>query len=169
MSGTHAPIIVMGVQGSGKSTVGALLAQELGLQFIDGDDLHSQDAKQKMAQGTPLTDTDREPWLLRVGQVAAQHREQGHPVVIACSALKVAYRDVLRRNVPDFYFVHLAGGQELIAKRLESRNHEYMPATLLDTQFEALEPLAPHEQGVVVDITEGPQHVVQQVLEARAR
>lgn len=161
-----APIIVMGVQGSGKSTVGALLAAALGVPFVDGDDLHSPTAIEKMAAGTPLTDEDRAPWLRRVGQYAATSREAGTPVVIACSALKVMYRDMLRELVPDFYFVHLEGGQELIAQRLSTRNHEYMPAGLLNSQFETLEPLTAHESGIVVDVTDGPEEVVAQVVAA---
>lgn len=158
-----APIIVMGVQGSGKSTIGALLASALAVPFIDGDDLHTPQAKAKMASGHPLNDDDRAPWLAAIAHTIAEHQHHGDNIVVACSALKKTYRDAMRSIVPTLTFVHLAGGQELIAERLSHRDHEYMPTTLLDSQYETLEPLSPQEQGFVVDVTDGPDDVVRSI------
>lgn len=155
-----APVIVMGVQGSGKSTIGALLAEALSVPFIDGDDLHTPQAKAKMASGFPLDDSDREPWLRTIAHTIAEHQVQGNNIVVACSALKKKYRDAMRSIVPELTFVHLNGVQDLIAQRLSHREHEYMPTTLLDSQYGTLEPLSPQEQGFVVDVTDGPDDVV---------
>ncbi|GAB3128103.1 gluconokinase [Glaciibacter psychrotolerans] len=154
------PICVMGVQGSGKSTIGRALAQSLGLRFFDGDDLHSVEAKAKMASGLPLTDDDRLPWLVRVAAVVADALAHGEPIVIACSALKRSYRDLMRETVPTLRFAQLEGSQELIAERLTHRNHEYMPSTLLDSQFATLEPLAADEAGTRVSLTLTPDEIV---------
>jgi gluconokinase len=140
----------MGVSGCGKSTVGALLAQALGGTFIDGDDLHSEGNIAKMASGTPLTDEDREPWLREVG---ARLASAGGTVVIACSALKRTYRDLIRTTAPDTAFVHLHGNRELLAQRLARPDH-FMPSSLLDSQLATLEPLGPDEQGVQLDIAD---------------
>ncbi len=155
-----APLVVMGVQGCGKSTVGRGLAQALGRRFVDGDDLHSADAREKMASGHPLTDADRLPWLARVAQTVADALEGGESVVIACSALKRSYRDLMRDIVPTLEFVELFGSRELIAERLTHRNHEYMPPTLLDSQFAALEPLRPTEAGLRIDLAQSPDRIV---------
>ncbi|WP_199183453.1 gluconokinase [Cryobacterium sp. Y82] len=156
----HTPIIVMGVQGCGKSTVGLALAQVRGLRFLDGDDLHSVAARTKMASGHPLTDEDRLPWLTRIAEAIADAALLGDPVVVACSALKRSYRDLLRAFVPTLVFAELYGSQELIAERLTHRNHEYMPPTLLDSQFAALEPLAADEAGLRFDLIHTPDELV---------
>jgi gluconokinase len=160
------PVVVMGVQGSGKSTAGRAIAARLGLPFIDGDDLHPLANRQKMAAGNPLTDEDREPWLAIIGRSLAEGLEHGAARVVACSALKRRYRDQIRSFAPTVRFVHLAGGQDLIAQRLTGRSHEYMPPELLDSQFQALEPLEADEAGIVLDITLSPQDIAEAVADA---
>jgi gluconokinase len=161
------PIVIMGVQGSGKSTVGRLLADRVGGIFIDGDDLHSSEAKAKMASGHPLTDDDRLPWLTRVAQAMAADLAEGQSVVVACSALKRSYRDLMRKIVPGLLFAELFGDQALVADRLSHRNHEYMPAHLLDSQFETLEPLGDTELGLRIPLTLTPDEIVGAITESR--
>ena len=153
------PLVVMGVQGSGKSTSGRAIAAALAMPFIDGDDLHPVSNKEKMASGHPLTDADREPWLEAIGTALADGLARGESTVIACSALKRRYRDLIRSFAPDTRFVHLAGNQDLIAERLTHRDHEYMPPTLLDSQFDTLEPLEADEAGIRVDISLTPAEI----------
>jgi gluconokinase len=131
-------VVLMGVSGSGKSTVGAALASALGWPLIDADDLHPPENVAKMAAGIPLTDEDRWPWLDRVVDELRRVSAGGGNVVVACSALKQRYRDRLAR-AGDVRFVHLRGDPETIAARLASRRHRYMPATLLGSQFSTLE------------------------------
>ena len=147
-------IVVMGVSGSGKSTVGSALAQRLRVPFIDADTLHPPTNIAKMAAGEPLDDDDRYPWLEEVGQWLADHRDGG---VVACSALKRTYRDQLRAHCPRVEFLHLRGSPELIGSRLAARSGHFMPGALLQSQFDALEPLGPDERGVVVDLDEDAQ------------
>ncbi|UTT71349.1 gluconokinase [Arthrobacter sp. DNA4] len=156
MSGKLAPLVVMGVSGCGKSTVGAWLGQQLGMPFYDGDDFHPAANKQKMAAGVPLTDTDREPWLGRVGELLAGKDASGAgvPPIVACSALKRRYRDLLRSYAPDVVFIHLVGTPDTIGARMDARSHEFMPRTLLDSQFAALEELEADEAHVLGDITQ---------------
>jgi gluconokinase len=158
------PICVMGVQGSGKSTVGRALATSLGVRFVDGDDLHSAEAKAKMASGHPLTDEDRLPWLTRIAEVVADAASRGELIVVACSALKRSYRDLMRKTAPTLRFVQLDGSQALIAERLTHRNHEYMPPTLLDSQFASLEPLGPDEAGICISLMLTPDEIVAEIL-----
>lgn len=160
------PLVVMGVQGSGKSTSGRAIAEFLSLPFIDGDDLHPAANKDKMASGHPLTDADREPWLEAIGQALAEGLARGESTVIACSALKRRYRDLIRSFAPGTRFVHLTGERTLIAERLTHRDHEYMPPTLLDSQFDTLEPLEADEAGIPVDINLTPARIAQAVSEA---
>jgi gluconokinase len=162
------PIVVMGVQGSGKSTAGRVTAARLGLPFIDGDDLHPASNKAKMAAGNPLNDEDREPWLSAIGRALAEGVARGEARVIACSALKRRYRDLIRSFAPTVRFVHLDGPQKLVAERLSQRNHEYMPAALLDSQFETLEPLEADEAGIRLDISLSPEDIAEAVADALA-
>lgn len=141
------PVVVMGVSGSGKSTVGRAAAGRLGRAFVDADDLHPAANKRKMAAGVPLDDEDRAPWLEAVGE-----RLAAGDVVVACSALRRSYRDALRAHAPQAAFVHLDGTREQLTERLAGRDHEYMPASLLDSQLATLEPLEGDERGMAVPI-----------------
>ena len=164
MTKQHAvSIVVMGTQGVGKSTVGRRLAEALGVAFVDGDDLHPERNIALMAAGTPLTDADREPWLHLVGGVLAE-RESSGGAVIACSALRRRYRDLIRAHVPHAYFVEPWGPIELVAERVGARDHEYMPATLLQSQYDTLEPLAADEDGIRVSVVSTPEEIVDIVL-----
>lgn len=165
--GTIMSIVVMGVQGSGKSTIGELLARRLGVPFVDGDALHPRRNVDLMAAGVPLQDSDREPWLHRVGETLAAHSETGG-VVVACSALKRSYRDVLRTHQHDVYVVEPWGPIELVAERVGARSHEFMPPALLQSQYDILEPLADDERGVRISIQNAPDEIVDQVLAHRA-
>lgn len=156
-----APIVVMGVSGSGKSTVGKELARRLRVAFIDADSLHPPTNIAKMSAGEPLDDSDRYPWLERVGKWLAEQREGG---VVSCSALKRTYRDQLRGHCRQVNFLHLHGSPELIGRRLAARSHHFMPAALLQSQFNALEPLGPDERGVVVDVSADIEAIVDTFL-----
>jgi gluconokinase len=159
-----APLVVMGVSGSGKSTVGAALAQRLQVPFVDADTLHPAANIAKMAAGQPLDDDDRYPWLEKVGQWLADHREGA---VVSCSALKRRYRDQLRAHCPGVEFVHLRGSAELIGGRLAARTDHFMPVALLRSQLNTLEPLGPDEAGMTVDVGPGIDAIVDTVLTAR--
>ncbi|TQJ40781.1 gluconokinase [Arthrobacter sp. SLBN-112] len=170
MSGKLPPLVVMGVSGCGKSTVGTLLGQQLGMPFYDGDDFHPAANKQKMAAGVPLTDMDREPWLARLGELLAGKDDGGAgvPPIVACSALKRRYRDLLRSYAPDVVFVHLAGTAATIGARMDARSHEFMPRTLLDSQFAALEDLEADEAHVLGDVRQ-PLDVLVESLELKLK
>ncbi|NRG42918.1 gluconokinase [Rathayibacter sp. VKM Ac-2835] len=155
-------LVVMGVSGSGKSTIARLLADRLGWTFVEGDDLHPAANVAKMAEGTPLTDEDRAPWLETISARIDTLVSAGDPVVVTCSALRRRYRDVLRRD--DLAFVHLAGTRELIADRLGARTGHFMPPALLDSQFEALEPLGDDERHVTVDLAAAPEDEIAQIV-----
>ena len=140
----------MGVSGSGKTTVGSALADALGMRFVDADDLHPDSNVAKMAANIPLTDDDRWPWLNAVGEHLQAARATG--LVMACSALRRAYRDRIRSVAPDVVFVHLDGTRELLAARIAARTDHFMPSTLLESQLATLEPLEPDEAGLVMDV-----------------
>ena len=142
-------VVVMGVSGSGKSTVGAGIAGALGLHFIDGDDLHSPASVAKMHAGTPLKDDDRWPWLDRIGTCLADAVRWPRGVVIACSALKRSYREQIRRAAPVVHFVFLDGPAALIESRMDRRAGHYMPRTLLASQVQTLEPPGDDEADVL--------------------
>jgi carbohydrate kinase (thermoresistant glucokinase family) len=148
----------MGVSGSGKSTIGALIADELGIPFCDADALHPRANLEKMAAGVPLDDDDRWPWLAIVGRRLAESGDAG--LVMACSALKKVYREAISREAPGVVFVHLAGTREVLAARLEGRSGHFMPPALLDSQLATLEPLAQDERGATVDIASPLARVV---------
>ncbi len=154
------PLVVMGVSGSGKTTVGAALADALGLPFVDGDELHPAANVAKMAAGIPLDDADRAPWLDAVGAVLA-----AGPVVAACSALKRAYRDRLRAAAPALELVFLDGSRELLASRLVARPGHFMPASLLDSQLATLERPSPDERPVTVDVAAPVAEIVASLAE----
>lgn len=144
-----AHVVLMGVAGCGKTTVGRMAADLLRLPFTDGDDLHSPESIAKMASGRPLTDDDRWPWLDRVGEWLAAQPEGG---VVACSALKRSYRERLRRYAPDAFFFHLAAPKWVLQSRLESRAGHFMSPAMLDSQLAIVEPLAADERGTVLDV-----------------
>ena len=160
---TAKSIVLMGVSGSGKSTVGPLLADALGSKFLDGDNLHSSENIARMAAGLALDDSDRMPWLDAVGERLATGTIDGEGVVIACSALKRRYRDVLRDHAEGLFIVFLDGPLNLINERIVARNHHFMPTSLLKSQFQILEPLAPDERGIRIDIRSRPQEIVDQI------
>ncbi|MFZ4893989.1 gluconokinase [Plantibacter sp. Mn2098] len=143
-------VVVMGVSGSGKSTIGVLIADRLGIPFVDADSLHPIENVTKMAAGTPLDDDDRWPWLQTVGRTFAEATETG--LVIACSALKRVYREAILAEAPGVEFVHLHGTHEVLSRRMEGRSGHFMPASLLDSQLALLEELDADEPGFVVDI-----------------
>jgi gluconokinase len=155
------PIVVMGVSGSGKSTVGAALAQRLRVPFADADDFHPPANIAKMTAGHALDDEDRGPWLDSIGQWLAAHPAGA---VMSCSALKRAYRDQLREHCADFEFLHLAGTPEVIGRRQASRPGHFMPASLLASQFATLEPLTDDERGVVIDVDQDIDSIVENYL-----
>jgi len=143
-------VCVMGVSAAGKSTVGTALALTLGVPFVDADDLHSDANRAKMAAGIPLTDDDRWPWLDAVGARLRDERDSG--LVVACSALRRAYRDRIREAAPGVVFVHLTGTPELLAARAGARTDHFMPPALLVSQLATLEPLEDDEAGLVADV-----------------
>lgn len=151
------PVVVMGVSGSGKSTVGAALAQRLRVPFADADDFHPQANIDKMTAGHPLDDTDRKPWLEAIGDWLAAHAHGG---VMSCSALKHEYRDVLRAHCAGVSFLHLAGTPEVIGRRQASRPGHFMPASLLQSQFDTLEPLTADEHGITIDVDQSIDAIV---------
>ncbi|WP_306926009.1 gluconokinase [Arthrobacter globiformis] len=146
-------IITMGVSGSGKSLIGHTLAEMLDAHFLDGDDLHPTSNIEKMAKGQALTDADRGPWLRKVGLRLAS--AEG-PIVIACSALKRSYRDLIRQAAPETVFIHLTGSAALLHARMSRREEHFMPVTLLQSQLEAIEQLDADEKGAVFDISDTP-------------
>ncbi len=152
------PAVVMGVSGSGKTTVGRALAERLGVPFEDGDDLHPRANVEKMQRGEPLDDDDRRPWLDLVGEWLAAHSADGG--FIACSALKRSYRDQLRSHAPDVEFVFLHGDRETITGRQAARPQHFMPTSLLDSQFDTLEPLTDDERHVVLDVGRSVEEMV---------
>jgi gluconokinase len=154
----------MGVSGSGKSTVAALVAERLGWIFVDGDSFHTPEHIAKMHAGHALDDEDRAPWLESIAVWIAQRLAAGEPGVVVCSALRRAYRDVLTRGRPEVRIVYLEGSRALIAGRLAARHGHFMPARLLDSQFSALEPPGPGENALAIGIEDAPEQVADAVI-----
>jgi gluconokinase len=161
-----AVMIVMGVSGCGKSTIGALLARRLRWEFEDADWLHPTANVDKMHNGIPLTDDDRRPWLEAVAAWIDDTRRSGGHAVVACSALKRRYRDILIGDRADVRVVYLKGEEKLIARRIATRHEHFMPRSLLHSQFEALEEPGPDENPIVASIEPEPREIVTQILAA---
>lgn len=142
----------MGVSGSGKTTTGQALAALMNWPFVEGDAFHPAANVRKMAEGTPLDDTDRAPWLQALADQIAASQARGESLVLGCSALKRAYRDILRSGAPRVRFLHIHGPRELLAERLNHRAGHFFPPKLLESQLATLEPLQPDEDGVMVDL-----------------
>jgi gluconokinase len=162
----HLPnIVVMGVAGCGKSSIGKALAAALSATYLEGDEFHPAENIAHMAAGIALTDADRAGWLKALAARLAQGVAQGERMVLACSALKRSYRDHLREGDPQLYFVHLSGSRELIAERMSQRQGHYMPLSLLDSQFRDLEPPGPDEKAYTCNIKAPPDVLYRQVLD----
>lgn len=159
-------IVVMGVSGCGKSTVGAGLAARLGVPFLEGDDLHPPENVARMRRGVALDDAHRARWLDDIAERLTSPAATRDGLVVSCSALKREYRDRLRARAPDLRFVHLRGDPALIAHRMATRSGHYMPASLLDSQLRTLEPPGPDEQAITLDIAQAPSTLIAQAIEA---
>lgn len=159
-------VVVMGVSGSGKTTIGALVAHESGSPFLDADGLHPLANVRKMAAGTPLEDADRWPWLDTVGERLREAGEKGTGLVLACSALKRRYRDRIRDRAPGTVFLHLTGDLDVLGSRIEGRTEHFMPSSLLESQLAALEPLGEDERGYAVDVAQPIEDLVDEAIDA---
>jgi gluconokinase len=161
-------ILVMGPAGSGKSSVAAALARELGFEMIEGDDHHPSANVEKMVAGIPLTDADRRPWLEALAALVADRHQRGESTVLASSALRRAYRDILRSAIPpeESFVVELTAGEDTLRDRLATRTGHYMPVTLLESQLATLEHLADDETGVRVDASRSLEVVIAEALSA---
>lgn len=157
-------VVVMGVAGTGKTTIGPRLAARLGVPYAEGDDFHPEANIAKMTAGIPLEDEDRWPWLDAIGAWA--HGRAGLGGVVSSSALKRSYRDRLRAAAPGIVFVHLTGDRELVEHRMANRRGHFMPTALLDSQFAALQPLQPDEPGFAVDVSGTPEEITERALAA---
>jgi carbohydrate kinase (thermoresistant glucokinase family) len=157
-------LVIMGVSGSGKSTIASLLSDRLGWPFEEGDSLHPEANVEKMAAGHPLTDEDRWPWLEKVGDWIHERLDAGGNGIITCSALKRVYRDRLTRGRSGIVFVYLAGDNPTIARRLAARHGHFMPPTLLDSQFADLEEPAEDETYISVDVRGTPDQIAEEVI-----
>jgi gluconokinase len=160
-------VVVMGVSGCGKTVVAERLHDRLGLAFAEGDGYHPRANVDKMASGQPLTDDDRQPWLEALVSWTRERQAEGSSTVLSCSALRRRYRDVLREADPDTFFVHLHADFEVLAERMRQRAH-YMPVSLLESQFDTLEPIGDGELGVLIDVSR-PVSAVVAAAEAAVR
>jgi gluconokinase len=156
--------VVMGVSGSGKTTVAALLAAALGCQFQEGDDLHPAANVKKMHGGTPLTDADRLPWLRKIAEQIDGWRTRGESGVLACSALKRSYRDIIIGDRQDVTLVYLKGSHDLIRRRMAARHEHFMPVALIDSQFATLQEPTPDEHPITVDVGGRPAEIAAQIV-----
>ena len=157
-------VVLMGVSGSGKTTVAALLAAALGCQFQEGDDLHPRENVEKMHGGTPLTDADRLPWLRRIAEEIDGWRARGECGVLTCSALKRSYRDIIIGHRHDVVLVYLKGSRDLIHQRMAARHEHFMPIALLDSQFATLEEPTPDEHPIIVDVGGKPADIAHEIV-----
>jgi gluconokinase len=157
-------VVMMGVSGSGKSTVAAFLATALGCQFQEGDDLHPRENVEKMRGGAPLTDADRMPWLRKIAAEIDGWRARGECGVLTCSALKRSYRDIIIGDRRDVVLVYLRGSRELIRQRMAARLGHFMPVALLDSQFATLEEPTPDEQPITVDVGSEPADIAHDIV-----
>lgn len=157
-------VVVMGVSGSGKTTVAAMLAGALGARFLEGDDVHPRANVEKMRSGTPLTDADRLPWLEAIARQIDTWRAGGEKGVVTCSALKKAYRDIIVGNRPEVALVYLKGSRDLIQRRMVARHEHFMPVALLDSQFATLQEPGAEEHPVAVEIAGGPEELVAEIV-----
>jgi gluconokinase len=161
--------VIMGVSGSGKSLIGAMLARALDVEFVEGDDLHPADNVRRMAAGIPLTDDNRRGWLTKIAERLRDAKRAGLGLVVSCSALKRIYRDLLRSvAAADVRFVYLAGSRELLAERLANRRGHFMPPSLLESQLAILEELSPDEHAWVCDIRQAPDAIVADLVRRAA-
>ncbi|OKJ96986.1 gluconate kinase [Streptomyces sp. CB03234] len=160
-------VVVMGVAGTGKTTIGPLVAERLGVPYAEGDDFHPEANIAKMSAGVPLDDDDRWPWLDAIGRWAQGRAGLGG--VVSSSALKRAYRDRLRAAAPGVVFLHLTGDRALIEERMAARTGHFMPTALLDSQFATLQPLADDEAGVAVDVSGSPEDITDRAVAALRR
>ncbi|TYB34525.1 gluconokinase [Micromonospora sp. AP08] len=168
MTGERPPtrhVVVMGVSGAGKTTVARGISELTGLRFAEADEFHTEAHVAQMRAGIPLTDADRWPWLRALAGWMADRHAEGVSTVLTCSALKRAYRDVLRQGPADVEFLHLDGAAQLIRDRLDRRVGHYMPASLFDSQRAILEPLGPDESGVVLEVAAPPEQLVQRAVD----
>jgi len=159
-----AVLVIMGVSGSGKTTIANELSRRLGWEFEDGDWFHPAANVEKMHSGVPLTDEDRWPWLRAIAQWIDETRAAGRHGIVTCSALKRRYRAILIGERPDVRLVYLEGDMALIARRVATRHEHFMPASLLESQFEALEEPGPDERPISVSIEPGPREIVAQIM-----
>lgn len=155
-------VVVMGVTGSGKTTIGRLLAERLDVPYAEADSFHPPANVTKMAAGQALDDADRHPWLAAIANWIRDRAGQGG--VVSCSALKHPYRDLLRKASPQVWFLHLNIDRDVIARRIADRRDHFMPVSLVDSQFRALEPLRPDEAGTVIDASATPEDVIRTAL-----
>jgi carbohydrate kinase (thermoresistant glucokinase family) len=156
--------VVMGVSGSGKTTVAVLLAAALGCQFQEGDDLHPAANVEKMSGGTPLTDADRLPWLRKIAEEIDGWRARGESGVLTCSALKRSYRDIIIDGRSDVTLVYLKGSYDLIRRRMAARHEHFMPVALLDSQFATLQEPTPDERPIIVDVGGRPAEIAAEIV-----
>ena len=160
--------VVMGVAGSGKSLIGARLARELHVEFVEGDDLHPPENVRRMAAGIPLTDDDRKGWLMAIAARLREAQREGVGLVASCSALKRSYRDLLRSGAATLQFVYLAGSRALLAERMANRRGHFMPPSLLESQLAILEEPSPDEHAWVCDIRQAPDAIVADLVRRAA-
>ena len=163
-SPTPRHIVIMGVSGSGKTTISTLLSEQLGWTAAEADEFHPEANIAKMSAGIPLTDEDRWPWLDSIRNWMSSQAGTGHSTIVTCSALKHSYRDVLATASGEVHFIHLNGDAAVLSERMKTRSGHFMPASLLPSQLSTLEPLADDEPGLVIDILKPPTEIAEEIL-----